>query len=138
MELFTLFTKERLASAEAAKNFFRHTSQFLKGPILRLSGGRLNCVQDAISEDNGGAITRWRAVPFFKDQMVFGQELIRFERLANQRYTITESHRLLNLARYDADRGLVARSGGLDVFPARVLANSIRGLWWHRMTMKQA
>jgi len=89
MELFTLFTKELLAAPETAKNFLCHTSELLKWPFFRLRGGRLNSVQNAISESNRGAHTRRRPFPFFENQMVLGQEFIRFERLANQRYTVT-------------------------------------------------
>ncbi len=58
--------------------------------------------------------------------MVFRQELMRFERLTNQRYPIAEVHRFLNFARNDAYCGLATRSGWLDVFAAGILANSIR------------
>lgn len=136
MELLPLFSKELFAATKAAKNFLRHTSQLLKRPICGLSGG-LNSVLEAISEDHRGTRTRWRPFPFFEAQMVLREEFMRLEGLANQRHSITEANGLLHLAHNDAHRALMARSGGLDIFAACVIANSIRVFEWHKKIIQQ-
>jgi hypothetical protein len=68
--------------------------------------------------------------------MVFGQDLVRLERLANQGDTVGEAYSSVDVARYYADHGLMARSGGFDVFAAGVFANSVRMRGFH-VTMVQ-
>jgi hypothetical protein len=58
--------------------------------------------------------------------MVVSQELVRFERLADKRYPVAETHPFLHLPRNDAYGRLAARPRWLYVFATGIIAYAIR------------
>jgi len=126
VELLTLSAKECLAAAKAAKHFLRHAAQLSKRIRIWLRGVLpATVIKYSITEGNRRTHARRWPFHLFENQVVFRQELSRFEGLTYEWYTIGEAHRLLNFARNNAHSGLTTRPGGIDILAPGIFANPV-------------
>jgi hypothetical protein len=102
--LFPFASDERFSSAEALENLFPNPPQSKERRFTRwLTGCRL-LARQSISKRHSCAHPRWRTIPLFQSQMIFFEELMGFQSLADKRRPVNQAHRLLHFASYDPHR----------------------------------